>query len=237
MTADAKPERVADGVWRLRGGFPVRHFNVYFIEDAGGGVTMFEAGIKSMTDAIRAAGKSLGGINRVVLGHAHKDHRGTAPFLGVPVLCHPAERADAEGDGGVHYFDVRRLRAPGRLVYPRLLERWDGGPVAIAGTVSEGDGVSGFRVVHIPGHAPGMIALYRERDRLALTADAFYLLDPQTGLPVRQPRMPAAAFNADTAQARASVRKLAALEPASAWPGHLGPLTGDVRAELERAAA
>ena len=29
---------------------------------------------------------------------------------------------------------------------------------------------------------------------------------------------------------------LAALDPAVCWPGHLGPLEGDVRAQLERAA-
>jgi hypothetical protein len=31
--------------------------------------------------------------------------------------------------------------------------------------------------------------------------------------------------------------ELDALDPAVCWPGHLGPLTGDVRAQLERAAA
>ena len=50
------------------------------------------------------------------------------------------------------------------------------------------------------------------------------------------PRLPHPAFNLDTEQARASVRKLAALEPAAAWPGHASPVTGDVRAQLERAA-
>ena len=38
-----------------------------------------------------------------------------------------------------------------------------------------------------------------------------------------------------TEQAQASMRKLAALEPAAAWPGHAGPVTGDVRAQLEHA--
>ena len=57
---------------------------------------------------------------------------------------------------------------------------WDGGPVEIAGTVDEGDDVSGFRVVHLPGHAPGLIALFRESDRLALTSDCFYVIDPET---------------------------------------------------------
>jgi hypothetical protein len=49
-------------------------------------------------------------------------------------------------------------------------------------------------------------------------------------------RAPFAVYSYDTEQARASMRKLAALEPAAAWPGHAKPLTGDVREQLERAA-
>jgi hypothetical protein len=49
--------------------------------------------------------------------------------------------------------------------------------------------------------------------------------------------VPHPAFNQSTEQARASISKLAALEPAAAWAGHTDPLTGDVRAQLERAAA
>ena len=55
------------------------------------------------------------------------------------------------------------------------------------------------------------------------------------------PRQPSRAcperiYNFDTEQARASIRKLAALEPAAAWAGHAKPVTGDVRSKLERAA-
>ena len=46
--------------------------------------------------------------------------------------------------------------------------------------------------------------------------------------------MPEPVYNYDTEQARASIRKLAALEPAAAWPGHAKPVTGDVRGQLER---
>jgi glyoxylase-like metal-dependent hydrolase (beta-lactamase superfamily II) len=112
---------------------------------------------------------------------------------------------------------------------------WDGGPVAIAGTVAAGDDVTGFQVIDLPGHAPGLIGLWRASDRLALVSDCFYTLDPQTGRH-GPPRVAHEAFNHDTEQARASIRKLAALEPAAAWPGHANPVTGDVRAQLERAA-
>ena len=227
-------ETVADGVWLLRGGFPIKTMNVYFVRD-GDGVLVFDAGIKAMTNAVAAAGAELGGITRVVLGHGHADHRGVAPGLGAPVFCHPAEKADAEGDGGAHYFNFEHLNPVGKLLLPRLLPHWDGGPVQIAGTVDEGDEIAGFKVIHLPGHAPGMIGLWREDDRLALVSDCFYTLDPQTGIK-GAPRVPHAAFNQDTEQARASIRKLAEMEPASAWPGHTDPLRGDVKGQLLTAA-
>jgi glyoxylase-like metal-dependent hydrolase (beta-lactamase superfamily II)/predicted ester cyclase len=235
--AATAPEEIADGVWVVRGGFPIRSMNVYLVRD-GDGVVVFDGGIKAMTKAVAAAGARLGGITRLVLGHEHPDHRGIGPRLGVPVHCHADGKADAEGDGGEHYFDVSRLKPLTRAVMPRMLQMWDGGPVQIAGTVAEGDKVAGFEVVHLPGHAPGLIGLWRASDRLALVSDCFYTLDVETGRrshpPV--PRVPHAAFNFDTEQARASIRKLAALEPAAAWPGHADPVTGNVREQLERAA-
>ncbi len=243
--ASSGPEPVADGVWLVRGGFPAKTMNVYLVRDTqvappggapGDGVLCFDAGISAMTRGIARAAAQLGGLTRVVLGHAHQDHRGAAPGLGVPVLCHPADRAFAEGDGGFASFDLTKLNPLSRVLFPHLLAAWDGGPVAIAQTVEEGDEVAGFTVVHLPGHAPGLIGLWREADRVALTSDCFYTLDPQTGLH-GAPRVPHPAFNLDTEQARASIRKLAALEPAAAWPGHAEPLRGDVRAALETAAA
>jgi hydroxyacylglutathione hydrolase len=231
----AAPEAIADGVWIMRGGFPAKTMNVYFVRD-GRGVLLFDAGISAMTNAVRAAGAALGGITRVVLGHGHADHRGVAPGLGADVFCHPAERADTEGDGGAHYFHLDRLSWYARPLFPVLLKQWDGGPVTVAGTVEEGDDVAGFEVVHTPGHAPGLIALWRASDRLALASDTFYTLDPQTGRH-GHPRVPHHAFNLDTEQARASIRKLADLEPSAAWAGHADPLTGDVRSQLHEAAA
>jgi glyoxylase-like metal-dependent hydrolase (beta-lactamase superfamily II)/predicted ester cyclase len=225
---DAEP--IADGVWILRGGFPAKSMSVYFVRD-GDGVLLFDAGVSAMADAVAAAGASLGGITRIVLGHAHPDHRGVAGAIEAPVLCHPDERADAEGDGGRHYFDLDRLRPYARPMFRRLLDLWDGGPVTIAGTVAEGDDVAGFEVVHLPGHAPGLIGLWRASDRLALVSDAFYTLDEQTGRH-GPPHLPHSAFNLDSEQARASLRKLADLEPAAAWPGHAEPVTGDVAAQL-----
>jgi hydroxyacylglutathione hydrolase len=231
-------EPIAPGVWVMRGGLPRRVMNVYFLEDEGG-VTLFDAGVEDMTEWIAEAAERMGGLKRVVLGHAHEDHRGAAPGLDAPVYCHPDEVEFAEAPDPSSYFRLYRLEsALFRTAYPRLLAEWDGGPVTVAGTVSEGDDVAGFEVRHFPGHAPGLIGLWRESDRLALVSDLFYTLDPQT-ISGRDspPRLPHPAFNQDTEQARASLRKLAALEPRTAWAGHADPVTGDVRAQLERAAA
>jgi glyoxylase-like metal-dependent hydrolase (beta-lactamase superfamily II) len=230
------PERIADGVWLVRGGFPSKIMNVYLLEDSGG-VTVFDAGIAAMTEAVAAAGADLGGIRRVVLGHADADHRGSAPGLGAPVFCHPQERAAAESPAPFReYWDFAKLRVPVNVVMPKLLKHWDGGAVPIAGVLEEGDEVAGFRVVHLPGHAPGLIGLFRPSDRLALCSDCLYTLDVQTSIPGRA-RLPHRAFNFDTEQARASILKLAALDPSIVWAGHTGPVRGDVGAQLERAAA
>jgi glyoxylase-like metal-dependent hydrolase (beta-lactamase superfamily II) len=233
-------ERVAEGVWLLRGDLR-NSMNVYFIEDEGG-VVQFDAGSKAMVRAVRQAADELGGVKRVVLGHAHADHRGTAPSIGAPVLCHPDEVADAESDASIApYMELSELPlARARWIYPFLLRRWDGGAVKIDGTVSEGDEVAGFRVIHFPGHAPGLIGLWRESDRLALVSDVIYLIDSARlgrHLPAGEASVPHPAWAWDHAKAKESVRKLAALEPAVVGAGHAEPLRGEnLRKTLERAA-
>jgi glyoxylase-like metal-dependent hydrolase (beta-lactamase superfamily II) len=232
-------ERVADGVWLLRGDFRGA-MNVYLLEDEGG-VVAFDAGTKGMRRKVAAAATELGGLKRVVLGHAHADHRGTAPYLDAPVYCHPDEVADAESDAAITpYMDLSQLPVAWvRLLYPTLLRRWDGGAVEIAGTVSEGDRVAGFEVLHFPGHAPGLIGLWRESDRVALVSDVVYLVDSARlkPLPHGEASVPHPAWAWDHAQAKESVRKLAALEPRVVGTGHERPLVGeDLRPTLEAAA-
>jgi hydroxyacylglutathione hydrolase len=232
-------ERVADGVWLLRGDFRGA-MNVYFLEDEGG-VVQFDAGTESMRKKAAATARELGGLKRVVLGHAHADHRGTAPYMDAPVFCHPDEVDDAEGDRAQSpYFDLSLLEvAPVRWIYPTLLKRWDGGPVKIAGTVSEGDEVAGFKVLHFPGHAPGLIGLWRESDRLALVSDVVYLVDSARlkPLPHGEASVPHPAFAWNHQEAKRSLRRLAELEPQVVGAGHERPLRGDdLRGVLERAA-
>jgi glyoxylase-like metal-dependent hydrolase (beta-lactamase superfamily II) len=232
-------EKVADGVWLLRGDFRSA-MNLYFLEDEDG-VVQFDAATKGMRKPARAAAEQLGGLKRVVLGHSHADHRGSAPYMGVPVFCHPDEVAYAESDPAIPaYQDLSLLPvAPVRWIYPFLLRRWDGGAVKIAGTVSEGEEVAGFRVIHFPGHAPGLIGLWRESDRVAIVSDVVYLVDSARlkRLPEGEASVPHPAWAWDHAKAKESVRRLAALEPKVLCTGHAEPLRGEnMRETLERAA-
>jgi hydroxyacylglutathione hydrolase len=232
-------EKVVDGVWLLRGDFRGA-MNIYFLED-GDGVVQFDAGTKGMRKKAKAAGKELGGIKRVVLGHAHADHRGTAPYMDAPVFCHPDEVADAESDAAIApYMDLAQLPvAPVRWIYPALLRHWDGGAVRIAGTAIEGDEVAGFEVIHFPGHAPGLIGLWRESDRVAIVSDVVYFVDSARlkPLPEGEASVPHPAWAWDHQKAKASVRRLASLDPKVVAAGHEQPLRGEsLRATLERAA-
>jgi hydroxyacylglutathione hydrolase len=236
LVSGGEPKVIAPGVWQLSGGFPAT-MNVYLLAEPGGGVTVFDAGVRAMRPAIGAAAARLGGLRRIVLGHADCDHRGGAAGLGVGVHTHPLEvEAALSPAPRRHYWDLGRLPAHVRPVYSRLFRGWDGGALEVAGTVQEGDAVAGFDVIDLPGHAPGLIGLFRPEDGLAICSDVLYTLDVETGIP-GAPRVPHPAFNQDTEQARRSLLKLAELAPRVVWVGHSRPVSGpDVVAQLIRAA-
>lgn len=229
------PHPVAADVWWV-GGNPGR-LRAYLIRDADGGVTLFDAGGAMMLQGLRRALGLVGPLERVVLSHAHTDHRGAANELGAPVYCHEDEVEDVEGSGGFRYWGegLPKLPLARRLLHVHVLQPlYDAGGVRVAGVLRERDDVSGFRVVHLPGHAPGLIALHRERDGVALTSDAFYTVDDWwRDCP---PYPPGPAWSLDAEAARRSLARLAELDLRAAWPGHGSPLTADVSEQLRRAA-
>ena len=169
-------EKVADGVWLLRGDLAQgdehllprgrgrrravrRRHQGDDEEGAGGG---------------RAARRAEAGRARTrprrPPGHGARDGR-------AGLLPRRRSRRRRKRRGDRPYMDLSQLPAPARWIYPLLLRRWDGGAVKIDGTVAEGDEVAGFRVLHFPGHAPGLIGLWRESDRVAIVSDVVYLID------------------------------------------------------------
>jgi len=227
------PEPVAEGIWRVTVGRPLQ-INVFLIREDDG-VAVFDSASKQLGPKIRAAADTLGGATRVIVGNAHADHRGGAKALGAPVHCHVDERADMEGDGGEHYFDFSQLPFYARPLTAHLMRSWDDGPLEVTQTLAEGDRVGDFEVIHLPGHSPGCIGLWRASDRLALSNDCFARFDPAFPRAGR-PRIPHPTFNWSTERVPESIAKLAALKPRTCWPGHFGPLTGDVAEQLRAVA-
>ena len=213
--------------------------NVYLIEDDGGGVTV-----------VRRRHQEHGRRGRGGRQRARRDQprrarprpcrpsRHRARRSARPVLCHPDERADAEGDGGRALLRLSTLRAAraARLPAPAR-PTGTAGRCTIAGTVEEGEDVSGFRVVARPRPRAGPDrALPRARRGRA---------DERRLLRARSPDRPATARRgcrtprstwtpSRRARRSASSRRW---RPAPRGPGHAEPLTGDVAAQLEQAAA
>ena len=232
---------MAEGVYRLQGDLK-KGMNIYFIEGPDGEIVQFDAGTRPMTKLNRRIAQEIGGVDRVLLGHAHADHRGTASRLGPPVHCHVDEVADAESSKAIpDYMDLSLVEVkPVRWLYPALLRWWDGGAVEVAGTVEEGDEVAGFKVIHFPGHAPGLIGLWRESDRVAVVSDTIYVIDSARlkELPEGTASVPHPAFAWNHEKAKESVLKLAALKPQVVMAGHGEPLRDDdLTATLEDAAS
>ena len=194
------------------------HMNVYLIEDAGGGVTLFDAGIQRDGRRVAAAARALGG-HRPRRARARARRTTAGPRRRSARRC-SATRTSAptpRGDGGLRYFDDRALRTARRLGAPAAARPLGRRTRGVAGTVAEGDDVAGFHVVHLPGHARGRSRCPGAR-RLALTVDTFYTLDPQTGIHGR-PRVTAPRVQRSTPSSRRdSIRKLAALAPRPPGP-------------------
>ena len=147
--------------------------------------------------------------------------------MGAPVHCHADEVIDAEGDAAIApYIDISQLPGAGALDLPALLRRWDGGAVKIDGTVSEGEEVAGFRVIHFPGHAPGLIGLWRESDRWrsSATSSTWSIRHDWENCRRARQASPIPPGAGTTQKAKESVRKLAALEPVVVGAGHERPL-------------
>ncbi|TYZ14186.1 MBL fold metallo-hydrolase [Hymenobacter lutimineralis] len=239
-------KQVAAGVHQLT---IQRFVNLYFVETATPGEwVLVDTGLPgSEKDIIAAADKLFyPGTHpeAIILTHGHMDHSGSARALAehwkVPVLAHPLELpflraeavyppADPTVDGGGSLAFVARFFPPQSFQLSDVVQ-----PLP-TDSEEEVPYLPGWRWVHVPGHAPGQIALFRDEDRTLLGADAFATANhesvPALLLQIPQISVAGAPFNYNWEQVRESVEKLAALQPLAIGCGHGPVITGSAAAE------
>jgi len=161
----------------------------------------------------------------VLLTHGHCDHAGNAAFFAdefhAPLHAHADECI---------YIETRRTYVPrgwralskqgvmfalGELCWPVRRRKVDV-------VLNDGDTIDTpagtLRVLHTPGHTPGHISFYRERDKVLLSGDAIINVIPFKR--VEGLTLPLPIFSSDVELARESAKRLAALEPKVLLPGH-----------------
>jgi len=229
--------KVAPDIYRLTQGVS----NFYLVED-GGKLTLVDAGApgdwNQLVGEVAVLGRDLVDLEAVLLTHAHSDHVGFAErartAAGSSVWVHEADAKVAKTakvgktDGKVtpYLFKAELYRT----VFI-LLRR--GGikivPVREVSTFADGEtlGLPGRpRVVHLPGHTPGMSALFLEDRGVVLTGDALVTRNPLTGR--RGPQIAPSGFNTDTNQAMRSLDTLGGVTADLVLPGHGEPWTEGV---------
>jgi glyoxylase-like metal-dependent hydrolase (beta-lactamase superfamily II) len=242
-------DQVAAGVHQLR----IKRFvNVYFVETGTPGEwVLLDTGLPGSHQEIIAAADELFGPGAkpqaILLTHGHLDHMGSAKELaqhwGVPVVAHPLE---------LPYLTGKALYPPadptvgGSLAFmsrffPTQLPSLEGLVEALPLDDEHPPHLVQWRWLHVPGHAPGQIALFRLADCTLLGADAFATTNHESvpavllGLP--EISVAGAPFNYDWAQCRRSVETLADLEPRAIGCGHGPIITGpEATAGLRRLA-
>lgn len=214
-------KQLADGVWQLRG-FPPDAFNVYLVEDVLVDASTRHAGRRILHQLEGHA------VNAHALTHAHPDHQGASDEvcgkLGIPYWVGEKDVPFAE--------DPRALEAtvPDTRFRRFAMRYWTGPGRNVDRALHEGDEVAGFRVLDVPGHSPGHVALWREPDGVLILGDVLSSVNITTG--IRGLNEPKAYLTTDPAENRRSARRLAQLEPRLALFGH-GPPLRDPRRFVE----
>ena len=229
--------------------------NVVFLGPRGAGDRgwiLVDAGLRGTTRLIEAAAAERFGEGArpaaIELTHGHFDHVGARETLArrwdAPVYAHPHEHPYLTGAAAYPPGDP----GTGGGVMPALGRFFPTGPVDVSDrlrALPEDGGVPGapgWRWIHMPGHSPGHVSLWREADRALVAGDAVITTRQESAYSIAtqaaEMHGPPAYFTIEWDRAADSARALAALEPELLVTGHGRPMAGpEMRTALHMLAA
>ncbi len=214
----------------------------YLVEQPDG-LTLIDAGVsgqwRDLEAELAAMGRSASDIRGLVLTHGDTDHVGFAERLrrhhGVPVYVHEADAALARGE------TKKKAETGPMRIGPLLRFMWYAGirgglrttPIREVHTFTDGDVLDlpgSPRVIHVPGHTPGSVALHVPAVDALFVGDALTTGHVLTGAKGPRP----APFTMDQAMAAESLAKLADAPATWVLPGHGAPWSGGVADAIRR---
>jgi glyoxylase-like metal-dependent hydrolase (beta-lactamase superfamily II) len=234
---DSKYFEVADGVWGMKDIF----VNFYMVSNpTDNSWVLIDAGLKSSATKIKKMAFEIFGEGAkpfcIILTHAHFDHVGSLKKLAeewnVPVYAHYLEMPYLTGKSSYPPPDP----TVGGGIMPLMSFAFPINPINLWNRLSvlneDGNlpGLPEWKYLHTPGHAPGHISLYREKDGVLIAGDAFITTDQQSALSIlfqtKKLMGPPKYFTYDWELAKQSVKELMELEPEIVATGHGKPMRG-----------
>lgn len=181
----------------------------------------------------------------IVMTHAHSDHAGSLLELAeqwdVPVYAHELEKPYLNGTASYPPPDPTvggGMMSVMSTLFPR--GPFDVGPrLRILSAEGSLPSMPGWSWLPTPGHTPGHVSLWRETDRALIAGDAFITTNQESAYAVATQKAemhgPPMYYTQNWEQARASVQRLAVLDPELAVTGHGRAMRGlEMRTALHR---